>query len=77
MNAGGQVGGTTTPGLTPFVAKHFGWDMPFWVTAGLCFPGALAWLVVDPEQLGQCQSTNGRFERFSRKRNKWVKEIAE
>jgi hypothetical protein len=33
------------------VAKHFGWDMPFWVTAGLCFPGALAWLVIDPEQL--------------------------
>jgi predicted MFS family arabinose efflux permease len=41
MNAGGQVGGTTTPGLTPFVAKHFGWNMLFWVTAGLCFPGAL------------------------------------
>jgi len=50
MNMGGQLGGATTASLTPFVAKHFGWDMSFWVAAGLCFLGALAWSVVDPNQ---------------------------
>jgi ACS family glucarate transporter-like MFS transporter len=50
MNMGGQLGGATTASLTPYVAKHFGWDMSFWVAAGLCFVGALAWLMVDPEQ---------------------------
>ena len=50
MNMGGQLGGATTASLTPFVAKHFGWDMSFWVAAGLCFLGALAWLMVDPDQ---------------------------
>jgi ACS family glucarate transporter-like MFS transporter len=50
MNMGGQLGGATTASLTPLVAKHFGWDMSFWVAAGLCFLGALAWLLVDPDQ---------------------------
>lgn len=50
MNMGGQLGGATTASLTPFVAKHLGWDMSFWVAAGLCVLGALAWLVIDPEQ---------------------------
>ncbi len=50
MNMGGQLGGATTASLTPFVAKHFGWNMSFWVAAGLCILGALAWLVIDPER---------------------------
>jgi ACS family glucarate transporter-like MFS transporter len=50
MNMGGQLGGATTASLTPFVAKHFGWEMSFWVAAGLCFLGALAWLLVDPDR---------------------------
>jgi ACS family glucarate transporter-like MFS transporter len=50
MNMGGQLGGATTASLTPFVAQHFGWDMSFWVAAALCFLGALAWLIVDPNQ---------------------------
>jgi MFS transporter, ACS family, glucarate transporter len=50
MNMGGQLGGATTASLTPFVAKHFGWEMSFWVAAGFCFLSAVAWLMVDPEQ---------------------------
>ena len=50
MNMGGQFGGATTASLTPFVAEHFGWDMSFWVAAGLCFLGAVAWLIVNPDQ---------------------------
>jgi len=50
MNMGGQLGGATTASLTPYVAKHFGWNMSFWVAAGLCFLGALAWLLVDPDR---------------------------
>jgi ACS family glucarate transporter-like MFS transporter len=50
MNMGGQLGGATTASLTPFVAKHFGWNMSFWVAAGFCFLGALAWLLVDPDR---------------------------
>ena len=58
MNMGGQLGGATTASLTPFVAKHFGWGMSFWVAAGFCFLGALAWLLVDPdEQLKSTAST--------------------
>jgi ACS family glucarate transporter-like MFS transporter len=51
MNMGGQLGGAATASLTPFVAKHFGWEMSFWVAAGLCFLGALAWLMVNPEEI--------------------------
>ena len=50
MNMGGQLGGATTASLTPFVAKHFGWETSFWVAAGFCFLSALAWLMVDPDQ---------------------------
>lgn len=50
MNMGGQLGGAATASFTPFVAIHFGWNMSFWVAAGLCFLGALAWLLVDPHQ---------------------------
>lgn len=50
MNMGGQLGGAATASLTPFVAKHFGWEMSFWLAAGLCLLSAVAWLLVDPEQ---------------------------
>ncbi|HTS12665.1 MAG TPA: MFS transporter [Candidatus Limnocylindrales bacterium] len=50
MNMGGQLGGAATASATPFVAAHFGWNMSFWVAAGLCFLGALAWLLVDPDK---------------------------
>lgn len=50
MNMGGQLGGAATASLTPFLAKHFGWEMSFWVAAGFCFLSAVAWLMVDPDQ---------------------------
>ena len=50
MNMGGQFGGAATASFTPFVAEHFGWNMSFWVAAGLCLLGALAWLLVDPDE---------------------------
>ena len=48
MNMGGQFGGATTASLTPFLAKHFGWEMSFSAAAGLCLLSAVAWLMVDP-----------------------------
>jgi ACS family glucarate transporter-like MFS transporter len=49
MNMGGQLGGTLTASLTPFIASRFGWTTSFLVAAGLCAIGSLAWLLVDPE----------------------------
>ena len=49
MNMGGQFGGALTASLTPAIANHLGWNASFLVAAGLCACGALAWLVVKPE----------------------------
>ena len=48
MNMGCQLAGTITASLTPFLAEHFGWTVPFVVAAALSGIGALAWLAVDP-----------------------------
>jgi ACS family glucarate transporter-like MFS transporter len=48
MNMGNQVGGAVTLLLTPWIAKHLGWKVPFFVAAALCLCGAAAWLFVDP-----------------------------
>ena len=50
MNMGNQMGGVVTASLTPFLAKHFGWGVPFFVAAALSVVGALAWLAVDPSK---------------------------
>ena len=50
MNMGGQIGGTITASLTPWIAKNYGWTASFLVTAGLCAFGSIAWLLVDPER---------------------------
>ena len=50
MNMGCQLGGAATASLTPWIAQHFGWTMPFVVAGGLCLLGAVAWLMVDPDQ---------------------------
>jgi ACS family glucarate transporter-like MFS transporter len=49
MNMGGQLGGALTASLTPAIANHLGWNASFLVAAGLCACGALAWLVVKPD----------------------------
>jgi ACS family glucarate transporter-like MFS transporter len=50
MNMGAQIGGACTTSLTPLIAKHFGWQMSFFVAAFLAILGALAWLIVDPRR---------------------------
>jgi len=50
MNMGGQIGGAVTGVLTPFLAKEFGWTVPFLVAAALSLVGSCAWLVVDPRR---------------------------
>lgn len=50
MNMGCQLGGALTASLTPWIAQHFGWEMSFMIASGVCFLGALAWLLVDPDQ---------------------------
>ncbi len=48
MNTGCQIGGAVTAQLTPVIADRFGWNVPFFVAAGLALLGAVAWLIVDP-----------------------------
>ncbi|PYV79711.1 MAG: MFS transporter [Acidobacteria bacterium] len=50
MNMGGQIGGMVTASLTPLIAKHFGWNISFFVAAALCSVGALLWLMVNVER---------------------------
>jgi len=49
VNMSGQLGGAVTASLTPWLAQHFSWTMPFSVAAALAFIGALSWLAVHPE----------------------------
>jgi ACS family glucarate transporter-like MFS transporter len=50
MNMGAQFGGAVTTVLTPWIAEHYGWTLPFVVAAVLASLGALAWFFVDPER---------------------------
>jgi ACS family glucarate transporter-like MFS transporter len=50
VNMSGQIGGAITASLTPWLAQHFNWTMPFTVAAALASAGALSWLMVHPEQ---------------------------
>lgn len=50
VNMSGQIGGAITASLTPWLASHFSWTMPFNVAATLAVTGALSWLVVHPER---------------------------
>jgi ACS family glucarate transporter-like MFS transporter len=50
MNMGNQLAGALTSYLTPVIANRFGWSASFLVAAGLLVVGAVAWLVVNPEE---------------------------
>lgn len=50
MNMSCQIGGAITASLTPYLAKHYDWKMPFSVAATLVLLGAVAWLFVHPER---------------------------
>jgi MFS transporter, ACS family, glucarate transporter len=47
MNMACQIAGALTALLMPVIAKHFGWNTPFFVAAGLCCLGGLFWMWVD------------------------------
>jgi len=65
MNMGGQFGGATTASLTPFLAKHFGWEMSFVAAASFCLLSAVAWLMVDPNsQLNANATVAAGFKNF-------------
>jgi ACS family glucarate transporter-like MFS transporter len=50
VNMACQIGGALTASLTPWLALHFDWKMPFTVAAILVLLGALTWLLVHPER---------------------------
>ena len=50
VNMSCQIGGAITASLTPWLAHHYDWKMPFTVAATLALLGALAWLLVHPER---------------------------
>lgn len=50
VNMSGQLGGALTASLTPWLAQHFNWKMPFTVAATLAVFGGVAWLTVHPER---------------------------
>ncbi|MSR13913.1 MAG: MFS transporter [Gammaproteobacteria bacterium] len=48
MNMGGNLAGTVSPSLTPYLAQHYGWSSALYVMSGLSLLGALLWLGVHP-----------------------------
>jgi len=50
MNMGNQIGGAVTASLTPLIAARYGWNASFLTAGSLCFFGALAWFLVNPER---------------------------
>lgn len=50
VNMSGQLGGALTASLTPWLASHYNWEMPFSAAATLGVIGGLAWLTVRPER---------------------------
>jgi ACS family glucarate transporter-like MFS transporter len=58
MNMGGNLGGTISPSLTPYVAEQYNWATSLTVMGLLCFVGALCWLGIHPErEIGSAAST--------------------
>jgi ACS family glucarate transporter-like MFS transporter len=50
MNMGGNLGGTVSPSLTPYLAQNYNWETSITVMSGLCVLGALCWLFLHPER---------------------------
>jgi len=48
VSMGGQLAGAATASLMPFFASRYGWEIPFYVAAGVCFVCIIPWLFVDP-----------------------------
>lgn len=50
VNMSCQIGAALTASLTPYLALHFNWKMPFTVAAAFVLVGAAAWMFVHPER---------------------------
>lgn len=48
MNMGNQLGGALTLSLTPWIARHLGWKVPFFVPAALCLCGGIGLAIRRP-----------------------------
>jgi ACS family glucarate transporter-like MFS transporter len=50
VNMGGQIAGAATAALTPILAERYGWEVAFYVAAGICVLGIFPWLLVNPDR---------------------------
>ena len=51
MNTFGNLGGLVGPIVVALMVDRLGsWTLPLYVTAGVYFAGALAWLAIDPNE---------------------------
>jgi sugar phosphate permease len=47
MNMLGNVGGAVAAAVVTYTAAHYGWNVPFLMTASLCVIAAVLWLKID------------------------------
>jgi sugar phosphate permease len=47
MNMLGNVGGAVAATVVTYTAAHYGWNVPFLMTAGLCLIAAVLYLKID------------------------------
>lgn len=50
MNTCGQIGGAISPTALAYAVKLYGWNVPFFITAGLCALGAALYCKIDIER---------------------------
>jgi MFS family permease len=50
INTGGNAGGLLAPVVTPWVSKHFHWQLGIGLGGLVCLLGALCWFWIDPKQ---------------------------
>jgi MFS family permease len=47
MNMCGNIGGALSPLVLAYVVRLYGWNVPFFITAGLCALGAALYCKID------------------------------
>jgi sugar phosphate permease len=50
MNMLGNIGGAVAAAVVTYTAAHYGWNVPFLMTASLCVIAAVLWLKIDATQ---------------------------
>ncbi len=48
LNAGGNLGGSFAPVVTPFIASYLGWSWGLYIACLVLMLGALSWFFIDP-----------------------------